>query len=572
MPTTDAASFSPGAILGPYRIVNVAMGGAVAEAIHTATNARVAVKRLPDALTADPKRLEEFRQFINAVQALQLPRIQRVREIGVFDGVGLQASDFAPRGCMASAVRRSGRLMSADATRLAIDLARIVEAVHARGLVHGDIRPSNILVGDDGAIRLTDFAGQWLQPRTADYSAPETFGNAPPTAATDIYSLGATYFALLTGHAPFADVADEAAIRDAHMQRRVPSVRQTNSEIPLRCEMIIQRAMAKQPGERYRSVSELRADLEAVLSGSVSVAPPPAIVPTPKKGWRQRLPRLRMTLTPLLLVLALAAAGYFSLLRPKAKDAKPKQEAPVIVKRPTFRNALGMTFVQPPLGAFEMGDSMQGDGRPHSVRITRPFAIGIHEVTQSQFQSIMGQNPSSFRNDSAPVDSVTWEEARQFCEKLSEHEAERRMSRTYRLPTEAEWEYCCRAGSRGPFAFGPRLGVDHANTRMSGLNRPMPPANYPPNAWGIFDMHGNLWEWCADWYKSDYYLESPVNDPTGPSTGARRVLRGGGWDSPPDRCTSAHRGDIYPPNHRGSDVGFRIVCTAPELEPDEKDK
>lgn len=563
-----AAPMLPGTVFGPYRIANVAGGAAVGEAIHSGTNERVAVKRLPDALAAEPSRLAAFRKFIDAVQALQHPRVLRVRDTSAFDGGAIQVMDFAPRGSLADAVRKNGRFMWAEATRSLIEISRAAEASHAAGLVHGAIRPSNVLVATDGTIRVSDFAGEWLSPRTADYAAPE----GRPTVAADIYSLGATYFALLTGHAPFADAPDDAALRRAHAERGVPPVRAENSEIPLRCEMIIQRAMAKKPDERYPSVAALRADLESVLlsaSLGASSRPPPPRVPPPVNGWRRRLTGWRISLTPILLVLLAAAAAYFTFWRPTSRTAKPRQEAPVVVTRPTFRNALGMMFVQPPVGAFDMGGALQADGRPHTIRITKPFAIGIHEVTQAQFQSIMGNNPSAYPSDGGPVDSVTWEDARQFCEKLSQHEAERRAGRTYRLPTEAEWEYCCRAGSPGPFAFGGRLGIDRANTRMSGLTRPMPPGNYPPNAWGIYDMHGNLWEWCGDWYSSDYYLESPINDPPGPASGIRRVLRGGAWNSPPDQCTSAHRGDLHLPTHRGSDVGFRVVCIGPELEPDD---
>mgnify|MGYP001391923129 FL=1 len=148
-------------------------------------------------------------------------------------------------------------------------------------------------------------------------------------------------------------------------------------------------------------------------------------------------------------------------------------------------------------------------------------------------------------------------------------EAERRAGRTYRLPTEAEWEYCCRAGARGNFAFGATLGVAHANFRSSGLNRTTPTSAYPPNAWGLYDVHGNLWEWCADWYKLDYYREAPVNDPPGPARGTRRVARGGAYNSPAEDCMAAFRCDRFAPDERNASVGFRVICLSPELDHDE---
>jgi formylglycine-generating enzyme required for sulfatase activity len=378
-----------------------------------------------------------------------------------------------------------------------------------------------------------------------------------------VYSLGATYFALLTGHAPFSDVADEAALAEAHAHRPVPAIRTGSAETPLRCEMIVRKAMAKLPAERYSSVAAMRGDLEAALRVDDKQAPLP-----PVNLARRRRPifsrdMLKRGLSAAVLLGALGAAAYFSFLRPGKPVAKDKAELPPL-QLPTIANVFGATFVQAPAGLYSMGDPYIADAKPHPVRISNPLFVGAQEVTQFEYRNIMGKNPSHFQNDNGPVDSVTWFEAREFCEKLSENVAEKEAGRSYRLPTEAEWEYCCRAGSRSSFAFGSTLNVTQANFRAGGLMSSTLGRTFPPNHWGIYDMHGNLWEWCADWYKSDYFLESPIDNPPGPENGSFRVARGGAWSSSLEECASARRRDTLKPDHRGPDVGFRIVLIVAE--------
>jgi formylglycine-generating enzyme required for sulfatase activity len=438
-----------------------------------------------------------------------------------------------------------------------------------------------LLLNAEGGLQVTDFGGEFIPPRTADYTAPERFAGTKPSPAIDVYSLGATYFALLTGHAPFADVTGDDALAEAHAARTVPNVRAGSSEMPLRCELIVRQAMAKSPSERYSSVAGLRADLEALIDADRALPIPKSQTFGVKSGMPPRLrsnwlARVRPWLpsASLVLLAALCAGAYFAfpLLRSSRTHHQNKSENPEVVKRPTITNSLGMRLIQVPAGIFDMGDPLLADARPHTVRITRPFFIGATEVTQREFQQLMGSNPSHFRSDGNPVDSVTWDEAREFCERLSQQAAEKNAGRTYRLPTEAEWEHACRAGTRTHFAFGNRIRLDQANTRIGGLSRTTPAGTYPPNAWGIFDMHGNVWEWCSDWYKSDYFSESPIEDPQGPATGAVRVVRGGSWMVGPEDCASAKRGDMCPPAKRRADVGFRVIGFAPDFEGEQNEK
>ena len=224
---------------------------------------------------------------------------------------------------------------------------------------------------------------------------------------------------------------------------------------------------------------------------------------------------------------------------------------------PESADSIGMEFKLIPAGTFTMGE---GDDA-HQVTLTRPFKMGVHEVTQAQYEQVMGVNPSFAQGANSPVQIVSWLDAVEFCRRLSELPAEKKAGNVFRLPTEAEWEYACRAGTTTLFSFGDdesKLG-DYAWYWENAGIRTHPVGEKKPNAWGIYDMHGNVWEWCQDWY--DRYPSGAVTDPTGPSSGSDRVLRGGGWNSPAESCRSANRVWGYPSN-RSNNFGFR-VCLSP---------
>jgi formylglycine-generating enzyme required for sulfatase activity len=235
-----------------------------------------------------------------------------------------------------------------------------------------------------------------------------------------------------------------------------------------------------------------------------------------------------------------------------------------------FTNTIGMKLVLIPAGEFPMGSpetekERAGDEGPqHTVKITRPYYMGATEVTQGQWQAVMGTNPSNFKGDNLPVENVSWSDCHEFLKKLSAREGQ-----TYRLPTEAEWEYACRAGTTAPFNTGETIGTDQANydgneVYVNGVKgefrqKTTPAGKFNPNSWGLYDMHGNVWEWCEDWYDKDYYRNSPAADPTGPAQSTGRVLRGGSWSVAPKCCRSAFR-FRYGPDFRYVDVGFRAVA------------
>ena len=206
----------------------------------------------------------------------------------------------------------------------------------------------------------------------------------------------------------------------------------------------------------------------------------------------------------------------------------------------TFVNSVGVTMKLLPSGTFLMGsDSGLRWERPvHRVDITRPFYIGVYEITGAQWARVAGGNGSD-----EPKTGVSWTQVAAFCRRLSEKEGV-----TYSLPTEAQWEYACRAGTRTEYSFG-----DIWDTM----------ASYRPNPWGLYDMDRNVWEWCADWFGESYYRSSPRIDPQGPASGPCRVVRGGAWDILPTYSRAASRAGVVPED-RSSGVGFRVVVEGVE--------
>lgn len=235
-----------------------------------------------------------------------------------------------------------------------------------------------------------------------------------------------------------------------------------------------------------------------------------------------------------------------------------------------FTNTVGMEFVLIPAGSFIMGSTNQEKGRGddeghHKVAFAKPLYFGVHTVTQEQWLAVMGNNPSYFKGaKNLPVDSVTWHDCQDYCKKLQAKE-----KKPYRLLTEAEWEYVCRAGTATAFHMGETMAPDQANYNgnftyrdgKTGVYRAKttPVGSFPPNAWGLFDMHGNVSQWCHDW--SGGYSRTETTDPQGPKSGKTRVLRGGSWSNHPIFCRSANRNSSEP-DTRLEHYGFRVCFTA----------
>jgi formylglycine-generating enzyme required for sulfatase activity len=231
----------------------------------------------------------------------------------------------------------------------------------------------------------------------------------------------------------------------------------------------------------------------------------------------------------------------------------------------TVTNSIGMEFVPIPAGSFMMGTDRSEDAPndatpPHRVTISQPFYLGKYEVTQAQWTAVMENNPSRFESLDNPVENVSWHDVQEFISRLNRKE----RTNKYRLPTEAEWEYAARAGTTTAYSFGNDTDdLDrHAWYWTNSGGKTHPVGRKEANAWGLYDMHGNVWEWVQDWYGKDYYAKSTARDPSGPFGGSHRVLRGGGWYGRARDLRSADRTGFTPETHY-EHFGFRLALTVP---------
>jgi len=225
-------------------------------------------------------------------------------------------------------------------------------------------------------------------------------------------------------------------------------------------------------------------------------------------------------------------------------------------------NSIGMEFVLIPSGSFRMGGDKKLEQAEdheiprHIVKFSRAFFIGKYEVTQAQWSEMMDNNPSEFKEGMRPVERVSWNDAQIFLQKLNTKEE----ANNYRLPTEAEWEYAARAGSEDSYTFGSDVSIlnQYAWYRNNSGGETHPVGQLKSSAWGLYDMHGNVHEWCQDWFDRKYYSQSPSNSPLGPSSGLAKTLRGGDWGSEDWYCRCASR-SLSSPDRRSNRLGLRLI-------------
>jgi formylglycine-generating enzyme required for sulfatase activity len=425
------------------------------------------------------------------------------------------------------------------------DAAKGIDYLNQIGIQHRDIKPENLMVVG-GGIKVGDFGlAKFLErsivtasgSMTPAYAAPEFF-HGQATKWSDQYGFAITYCQLLANQMPFE--GNGAQIMAGHLTQP-PNL----TMLPPMDRPIVGRALAKQPTQRWANCQEFVNRLLTVsgtASGVMEFMPMMSTVPAVQQS------------------------------SPTSTHMPPSE---------VVRNAINMRLILIPPGNFMMGasqgeyGSQLGESPQHEVEINRPFYLGMFPVLQREFDAVMGasENRSYYRQSDAgdyPVEKVSWPQAVDFCKRLSALPEEKAAGRYYRLPTEAEWEYACRAGTDTPFHFGTGLSSLQANFDGNfpyGDGQPGPnlgntskAGSYPPNPFGLYDMHGNVLEWCQDWFHPFYYESSPKADPQGPhnSPENRRVLRGGHFASRGDECRSSarHRSS---PTGRYRNHGFRVV-------------
>ena len=511
--------------------------GIVYKAKHLFRNEVVAIKSLSPQYAIDP---EFRRRFIN--EASILHNLDHKNIVRIIDFIEEPENlhlimEFVDGRTLDKIIGTEvGPIPYDKALPIFIQILEGVNYAHLKGVIHRDLKPSNIMVTKNNKIKITDFGiarleGQTGMTKTGTkmgtiyYMSPEQVRGEHVNEQADIYSLGITLYEMLAGRLPFnkTETISDFMLMNKIVSEELKDPREFYPYILEWLVNIIYKATAKDKSARIKYVDEfismLTTGKDAIIEKPVDKQPSKQItVPAEQKP---------------------------SLEAPKQKIESPKPKV----------------FIEPEMVLIE-GGSFQRESsnalglfkKTHTVTLDS-FYIGKYPVTQKGWKEIMGSNPSHFKGDNLPVESVSWTDAQNFLTKLNKNTGQK-----YRLPTEAEWEYAARGGnkSKGYKYSGSNyinevawhFGNSKLKTHSVGSKN--------PNEIGIYDMSGNVCEWCSDWYDGNYYKTSPRNNPQGPSSGAYRVLRGGSWGSSDSNCRSAYCLSINS-DSRNPYFGFRIA-------------
>ena len=522
---------------GRYEIVcELGRGGmgVVYQAIDHARGADVALKMLPQELQSDARAVANLKREVNLALQLSHENICRVYDFqqcpeGQFIAMEYIDGPSLERLLVRQMEKGKNGFPLEKVLKWIEPICVALDYAHGKGIIHRDIKPANILINNDGVVKITDFGLARVirtsmsrlsrEPisGTALYMSPEQCRGKKTDARSDIYSLGMMTYELLAGEAPFADAAE---VVYCQIHEDVEPLDGPGDAV----NAALLAATAKEPENRPGTAGQFLQFLDHTG---------PEVSSTP--------PRVR---TPV----------------PSATEPKPG----------VSRTFAGIEMVWIPPGEFMMGspedeqERLDNEGPRHRVTFAQGFWLGKYEVTQAQWQAVMGGNPSYFKGDGKlPVECVSWDDCQEFIRKLNA-----KGEGAFRLPSEAEWEYACRAGTTTPFAFGETISTDQANyngnyTYGNGRKgvfryKTTPVGSFQPNAWRLYDMHGNVWEWCQDW-SHDSYSGAPADGIAWETPlGQYRVLRGGSRDSDPGGCRSAHRLNNTP-DRRYNCIGFRVA-------------
>ncbi len=581
-------AFNPGDTVGQYRVVRLLGRGGMGEVYeveHEVLRRRYALKFLSRELMNKAGALERFKCEAEVMANLDHPNIVKVDEFGEHQGRhwlrmglarGVVVNPSAGKSMITLgdlAESYGGKIPQEVLLTILQQVASGLAYAHGRGVVHRDIKPGNILldggIGPDLNAKVSDFglvkvAGEaWLRSRaelsarqslsignqrtdlpertseqallgTYEYMSPEQRRRQDADARSDVYALGLLAFKLLTGRDPGTK----------------PPSKIDPALWPAWDDLLIA-ALEFEPGARPADGTAFLARLQAVGPAAHQPTPATAVAPPPPPSPQPPPPPQPSRPSP-------------------AREESGHQPGDTLSV--DLGSGVGMDLVWIPPGKFMMGSpeteaERSDDETQHRVTISSGFWMGKYEVTQEQYERISGKNPSHFKGPDLPVEEVSWDDAQKFCRKLQGSLPREPAGKTVRLPTEAEWEYACRAGTTTPFHYGDSLDSSMANFDCNfpyggGLkgedrDRTTIVGSFQPNAWGLYDMHGNVWEWCADWMGE--YPSGSVTDPTGPGSGEFRVLRGGVWYGYAGLCRSANRFRFRVTGYRRNYVGFRVV-------------
>jgi formylglycine-generating enzyme required for sulfatase activity len=576
-------------ILGP---IGRGSMGEVVLARQLALGRDVAIKFMDQQVAADPEEAaSRFRREAELMARVAHPNIVTIFDFGVASGRPYLVMEYIEGGDLRREMAEQLPIPVARLVTLLRPIVNALEHLHRKGILHRDLKPENVLMQEGDTPKVADFGiavsglaiGMLTQPDvsmgTVGYVAPEQLYRLKVDERADQFSLAAIAYELLTGSRPLGVF---------------PQPTKLNRALRPEVDAVVMRGLSEDREDRYLTVREFGDALEEALTGPGGLA-------------RRRLSRLAAAVTIAAVVFVVVVARPWrhaggpkatvlgDSVRPLPLLPPDPLPGPITVRASApWVNSLRMSMVPVPVGEFVMGapkndpDARAGERPAHRVTLARPFSIGAHEVTVGQFrvfvtatnyrteaetdgvggcmldaglgEKVFGtklnwRNPGypNPQADDEPVVQVSWNDAMAFCKWLSEQER-----RHYRLPTEAEWEYACRAGTTTRWASGDSAELLDAIawTPKSDVSAPRPVGRKAPNAFGLFDMHGNVWEWCLDRYGP--YRPGPEINPHGPTVGNQRVLRGGAWDRKKLRRTTSTYRSAAEPEGRFYTYGFRV--------------
>ena len=507
--------------IGPYRLNKFLGAGGFGGVFHASEMVRntlvkeVAVKVIPE--SSDDKLIE-----LKNARKLEHSNLIKAYSVGEFTFLNTEMLYLVmelAQGSLENHIAKGG--LSADEIKnITAQVAQGLNYLHGQNKVHRDLKPGNILkvnqqykLADFGLIRTLNNKSHTQTVHnsgTIIYMPPEAF-MGDISSAWDLWSLGIMLIEMTTNQLPYKFNNDihQLMAKVMNCELQIPS-------LPKEFKPIIEGCLQKDRKQRWTAQQVLNA-LQPV-------------------GWNSPPPP------------------------PPAPSAVKKPVSPTLFTE-KLPNRVTLEMVSLPAGQFLMGSpDYESEKPPHQVKLNS-FAIGKYPVTQAQYEAVMGINPSEFKNNPQnPVEQVSWNDAQAFCRKLSQI-----TGKTYRLPTEAEWEYACRAGTTTRYYFGDdasQLG-DYAWYDGNSQDKTHPVGQKKPNAWGLYDMSGNVWEWCEDNWHSSY--ENAPRDGSAWLTNDNDypILRGGSWYCDLSACRSAYRlsDGLRRSDHYGG-LGFRVVCGA----------